>query len=68
MSSTVSRLLELIRAEYREMPGLCLTKHQFQRLWGLDAATRDTLLDALVTAQVLKRTAQGAYVMAEPIP
>jgi hypothetical protein len=64
----VSRMVELIHAEYREMPGLCLTKAQFQRLWGLDVTTRDALLDALVAAQVLKRTPRDAYVLANERP
>lgn len=33
---TQSDWLRLIHAEYREMPGLHLTKPQVQRLWGLD--------------------------------
>ena len=63
-----SGLVERVRAEYREMPGLCLTKPQFQRLWGLDVTTRDALLDALVAAQVLKRTSRDAYVLADARP
>jgi len=39
--------LQLIQAEYREMPGLSLTKPQMQRLWGLDRATCDALLARL---------------------
>ena len=58
-----TRLLELIRAEYLEMPGLCLTKPQIQRLWTLDPATCGAAVDALVTAHVLRRTALDAYVL-----
>jgi hypothetical protein len=36
-------LLEIIRAEFRQMPGMCLTRAQFRRLWHLD----DELCDAL---------------------
>lgn len=57
-------LLAIIQAEYREMPGLCLTRPQFQRLWGLDSATCGEAIDALVTARVLKRTVRDAYVLA----
>ena len=34
-----------IRAEYLEMPGLCLTCAQAQRLFGLDPLTCSSLLD-----------------------
>ena len=54
--------LELIRAEYREMPCLSLTKRQMQRLWGLESHVCDALVDALVSARVLRRTPAGTYV------
>jgi hypothetical protein len=57
--------LQLIRAEYLEIPGLCLTKSQVQRLWGLDPVTSETLLGALVDAKFLRRTRQDAYVRAD---
>ena len=54
--------LHLIRAEYHEIPGLHLTKHQVQRLWNLDANTCEAILDALETDKFLRRTHTGAYV------
>jgi hypothetical protein len=45
------------------MPGLSLNKEQMQKLWGLDAFVCDALVDALVAARVLRRTAGGAYVV-----
>jgi hypothetical protein len=57
-----ARWLELIQAEYREMPDLRLNKPQMQRLWGFDAFVCDSVVDALVAARVLKRTACGRYV------
>ena len=57
--------LHLIRAEYLEIPGLCLTKPQVGRLWGLDDVTSEALLGALIDAQFLRRTATGAYVRAD---
>lgn len=59
--SPVARWLELIKAEYREMPGLTLNKAQMQRLWGLDPVACDALVEALVAARVLRRTAKGTY-------
>lgn len=61
---TAARLLDLIQAEYREMPCLCLTTPQIQRLWSLDPATCKAAIETLVTAKVLKRTARNAYVLA----
>jgi hypothetical protein len=58
----IPTLLALIQAEYREMPGLSLTKRQAQRLWGLDQATCDVLLEALEAARVVRRTAMNEYV------
>jgi hypothetical protein len=57
----VNRWLELIQAEYREMPGLSLNKPQMQRLWGFDAFMCEALVDALVAARVLRRTPSGTY-------
>lgn len=56
--------MRLIQAEYIEMPGLELTRPQFQRLWALDPSTCDELLDALISARVLKQTPRQAYVLA----
>jgi len=53
--------LRLIQAEYREIPGLHLTKPQVQRLWGLDAVTCDALLEVLQDAKFLRRTPRNAY-------
>jgi hypothetical protein len=57
--------LQLIRAEYLEIPGLSLTKQQAERLWGLDALTSEALLAALVDINFLRRTDKGAYVRAD---
>jgi len=62
--STVHNWMRLIRAEYLEMPGLHLTKAQVQRLWRLESPLCDTLLDALVAAEFLRKTHREAYVLA----
>jgi len=62
---TSSDWLEIIRAEYLEIPGLNLTKPQIRRLWGLDTPTCDALLDALVEDGFLKRTPSNVYVRAD---
>jgi hypothetical protein len=51
-----------IQSEYREMPGLNLTRPQLQRLFALEADTCQELIDSLMAAQVLRRTVDGRYV------
>jgi Fic family protein len=59
----VHRLLSLIRNEYLEMPGLCLTAAQAQRLWHLDGDTCHSLLSELVENKFLKRSKSGQYLI-----
>jgi hypothetical protein len=60
--SGITHVLDVIKAEYREMPCLSLTKPQMQRLWGLEPFVCDAVIDALVTGRVLRKTANGMYV------
>jgi hypothetical protein len=55
--------LTRIRAEYEEMPGLKLTALQASRFWHLDADASARLLDSLVAAGLLRRTADGHYLL-----
>ena len=48
------RLLEIVRGEYLEMPGLRLTRQQARRLWALDADTCDALLATLEGSKFLR--------------
>ena len=61
---TVSDWIRVVRAEYLEMPGLILTERQVRRLWSLDAASCDAVLEALIAAQFLRRTPTNAYARA----
>jgi DNA-binding GntR family transcriptional regulator len=58
----LSALVERIRGEYREMPGLSLSSDQARRLWGLDERVCREVLTALVESGFLRRTPQGAFV------
>jgi len=60
--STTADWLCRIRAEYLEVPGLCLTGQQAKRLWALDDVTCKRLLQALVDARFLRCTSSGQYV------
>jgi hypothetical protein len=52
-----------IESEYREMPGLKLTAAQASRFWHLNPDDSRVMLDKLVEARVLLRTAEGHYVL-----
>lgn len=58
----LSDVLQRVRGEYREMPGLNLTQPQAQRLWGLDTCACETVLRNLVDAHFLRRTPKGTFV------
>jgi hypothetical protein len=60
----VQLLLDRIRGEFREMPGLQLTLAQAQRLFGLDPTACRHVIDALVEASFLRWTASGTIVQA----
>jgi hypothetical protein len=61
----VSATLEKrIRGEFLEMPGLRLTPQQASRLWALDPATSELVLERLTSTGFLSRTREGAYLRA----
>lgn len=58
-----SVILQRIKGEYWEMPGLKLTVAQAARLWAVEAPEVELLLDHLVTDGLLRRTPTGAYLV-----
>ena len=56
------RVLERIRAEYLEMPGMNLKLEEVQRLCGLERSLCQGVLDALVEARFLRVRPDGCYV------
>jgi hypothetical protein len=56
--------LRIVRGEYIEMPGLCLTQAECRRLWGLDDRTCGAILHALVEEEFLYLSADGRYTLA----
>jgi len=65
--ATLAEWINIVKGEYCEMPGLRLSKLQARRLWGLDSATCDAVLDHLELSKFLKRTAQDTYVKADSV-
>jgi len=57
------RLVQRIRAEFLEMPGLCLTIEQAQRLWCLEPRRCEALLNSLIDSRFLRRTDRGLFVL-----
>ena len=60
-TSAAPQVIQRIRAEYLEMPGLTLRPEQVQRLCGVDSALCESVLEALVESGFLSRRADGAY-------
>jgi hypothetical protein len=57
-------LVDRVKAEFNEMPGLRLTLPQATRLWGLEQTLCLTVVEALVRASFLRWGAGGTIVRA----
>ena len=55
-------LVDRVRAEFLEMPGLQLTHAQASRLLGIEPEACRRVIEALVNAAVLRQTAMGTIV------
>jgi hypothetical protein len=65
VATTLDReLIQRVRGEFLEMPGLRLTFPQAQRLWGLDEETCACVLDTLVVSGFLIREDDEQYARA----
>ena len=61
-SSNQDELIRTISAEYHEMPGLCLTRTQFRRLWQLGDSECDAVVRELKSRHYLVEAADGRLV------
>jgi len=52
-------LVERVRGEFNEMPGLQLSEAQAARLWGVEQAACRQIVDVLVDAEFLRWTSNG---------
>ena len=59
--SPSNNLINRVRSEFIEMPGLRLRIDQAQRLWNLDRAMCETVLRSLVEAKFLGRFDNEVY-------
>ncbi len=55
------QILERLRAEYLEMPGMRLKLEQVQRLCGIEQSICQMALDSLVEANFLCARSDGTY-------
>jgi hypothetical protein len=62
-ASRHEQILERLRAEYREMPGMRLKLEQVQRLCGIEQPLCKRALEALVEAKFLRLGPDGTYVL-----
>ena len=58
-------LLQRVRSEFNEMPGLRLTPAQAARLLGLNRRVCHRVIEALVGAEFLRRAPDGSIVRRE---
>lgn len=61
-------LLQRIRSEFLDMPGLSLTTAQAARLWNLDPQTSQSVLHMLVDSGFLTQGHNGHYIVADWLP
>ena len=57
-------LRERIEREFRELPGLHLTRWQAERLWGLEPSECDSVMKGLISARIVRESREG-YVAGE---
>jgi hypothetical protein len=61
MPIAARQMLERIRAEFLEMPGMRLTTEQVQRLCGVDVSVCQLVMDSLVAGKFLCVHPDGTY-------
>jgi hypothetical protein len=58
----VEEWVRIVRGEYEESPGLSLTRGQVRRLWNLDAAVCDAVLEQLTNNGFLRQNPRNMFV------
>ena len=64
-STSLEPVLQRIRSEFHESPGLRLTHWQFQRLWNLDPTQARLVIEQLVQTRFLRGARDGTFVRCE---
>jgi hypothetical protein len=55
----LARLVDRVRGEFNEMPGMQLTEAQAARLWGVEPTACRSVVEVLVGTEFLRRTPSG---------
>ena len=63
--ASLEPVIQRIRGEFHESPGLRLTHWQFQRLWNLDADQAQLVIEELVQRRFLRGARDGTFVRCE---
>jgi hypothetical protein len=58
------QLTHRVQAEYFDMPGLCITLSEAQRLWATDRQTCEIVLRELLSRRFLRITTNGRFIRA----
>jgi hypothetical protein len=61
----LEQVMQQIRLEFKELPGLRLTRWQAQRLWRLDPTECETVLASLVRSTFLTEARDGTFARRE---
>jgi hypothetical protein len=61
-ANALQELTRRVQAEYAEMPGLCVTLSQAQRLWAIDRQTCESVFRSLVSRGFLRVTTDGRFI------
>lgn len=59
--SAMKRIVDAIRGEFNEMPGMRLTHDQFCRLWNLERQEAERVISSLTASGFLRRDANNRY-------
>lgn len=59
----VDSIAKRVLAEFEEMPGLTLTRHQASKLFGLEPEMCRIVLDSLVDLAYLRQTSSGTVTL-----
>jgi hypothetical protein len=67
-SATSVAMINRVRGEFLEMPGLSLKRDQVQRLCGIERTMCQLVLDTLVDARFLYAKSDGQYARHDAFP
>jgi hypothetical protein len=62
LRSATTQLIDVIRGEFNEMPGMRLTHDQFCRLWHLDRHDAERVISSLTASGFLRRDGNNRFV------